>query len=410
MTEFLPEYITLAIVAVLAFMSPLLAKRLRAPVVVTELVFGMIIGGLAALAQWYFDKPVLIFGDILKFLANLGFVILLFLAGLEFDFQMLQQKGRGPITTGLIVFLLTFVLGMVMLAPLGLGNIFVMAIIMSTTSVGVVVPTLREISGLGKDYKQNIIISALVADFLTMLLLVFIPFSVEGDIFKIALSALIYIPMLALIFYISYKIGSAAMWHFPDTLARFFHGKDPTELGVRASFMFLFFFIVVAMTLGIEAILGAFLAGILLSLLFQEGALMAKKLFGLGYGFFIPVFFIYIGSSFDFSIFTSFTFFWIVPVLFLVSLVNKIVPSFVYIKEHSAREVLAIGVLNSSRLTLLIAAVTVALQYDLIDDSLYSAIIFLSILLCIVSPTTFRWLISDRTKGRKRKEVTKDGR
>jgi len=398
MSEYIAEYITLAVVSVLAFMSPLLAQRLKAPVVVTELVLGMVIGGLAALFEWQFDKPVFIFGDIIKFLANLGFVLLLFLAGLEFDFQILQERGRGPVITGVVVFLLTFVLGLVMMAPLGLGNIFVLAIIMSTTSVGVVIPTLREITGMDHDYRQNIVISALVADFMTMLLLVFVPFTVEGDVVHIAIAAGIYIPLLATIFFLSYKIGTAAMWHFPKTLSRFFHSKDPSELGVRASFMFLFVFIVVAVAFGIEAILGAFLAGILLSLLFQDGSLLAKKLFGLGYGFFIPVFFIYIGSSFDFSIFTDITILWIVPVLVFVGLINKIIPSLVYYKEHTGREILAMGILNASRLTLLIAAVTVALQYELIDESLYSAVIFLSIILCLASPTAFKSLIGKKEK------------
>ena len=121
---------------------------------------------------------------------------------------------------------------------------------------------------------------------------------------------------------------------------------------VRASFMFLFVFIVVSLAFGIEAILGAFLAGILLSLLFQEGSLLAKKLFGLGYGFFIPVFFIYIGSSFDFSIFTDITIFWIVPALLFVGFINKIVPSLVYYREHTGKQMVAMGILNASRLTL----------------------------------------------------------
>jgi len=373
MVEFIAEYGTLALVSILAFLSPVLAKRLRTPVVVTELVFGVIIGGVFYLLQTYTSllaKDAVLFSDSLRFLAKLGLVFLLFLAGLEFDFQILRERGPRPLLTGFIVFLLTFGLGMVMMYPLGLGNIFILAIIMSTTSVGVVIPTLRELGGIDRYYRQNIIISALVADFATMLLLVFVPFVKEGDFQRIAITSGIYIPAVFIIFFIAYRVGASAMWHFPKFLSRWFHSKDPAEIGVRASFMFLFIFIIISLALGIDPILGAFLAGILLSLLFQEGALLSKKLFGLGYGFFIPVFFIFIGTSFDFSLLGSYKLLWMVPIL-------------------------AMGLLNSARLTLLIAAVTLAKEYDLIGDELYSAFILLSIVLCVVSPTLFKKLIDE---------------
>jgi Kef-type K+ transport system membrane component KefB len=404
MSEFISEYVTLAIVSILAFISPFLARSLNTPVVVTELVYGLIIGGIASLAEFFFGGNVLIFGDALRFLANLGLVLLLFLAGLEFDFQLLQERGKGPVLIGIVVFLFTFGLGALMLSMLGVGNIFVMAIIMSTTSVGVVIPTLREVGTKDKNWSQNIIISALVADFFTMLLVVFVPFAAEGDLVSVIISAGIYIPLLFLIIFAAYKIGSAAMWHFPSSLSKFFHSKDPSELGVRASFMFLFLFIIVALAFGIEAILGAFLAGILLSLLFQEGALLSKKMFGIGYGFFIPVFFIYIGSTFDFGLFGTYHFLWLVPILVLVGLANKVIPSLLYLKEHTLKKIAAMGILNSSRLTLLIAAATVALDYTLIDTSTYSALILLSIILCILSPTIFR-----RMSIEEKKEEVKPG-
>jgi len=401
-TKYRSEYFTLALVAILAFLSPLLAKRLRAPVVVMELLFGMGIGGIVAIIKWQLHWDLLIFGDTLKFLANLGFIVLLFLAGLEFDFQILQERGPGPVIKGVAAFVISYLLAVIFIIPLGVGlgqsGIFMAAIVISTTFVGIVATTLREVGLADMRYRQNIIIMALMADISITLLLVLVPLGAASDIFRLALSLGIYIPVIFLAFYFAYRVGSLAMWHFPQTLSRFFHSKDTSELGVRASFMFLFIFILMTLAFGIEAILGAFLAGMLFSLLFHEGALLSKKLFGLGYGFLIPVFFINIGSQFNFAIFWNPAVLWMVPYIIIVATLNKILPSFLFIKDHSLKKVLAMGLLNSSRLGLMIAAVTLAIQYKLVKADFLSPIILVAMILCLVYPTAFKNLMAKEPK------------
>jgi Kef-type K+ transport system membrane component KefB len=348
------------------------------------------------------DLDLLIFGETLKFLSNLGFIVLLFLAGLEFDFQILQERGKGAVLKGIVIFIMSYVLSVIFMLPLGLGigagGPFMVGLIISTTFVGIVATTLREVGLADMNYRQNIIIIALMADISITIMLVLIPLSAKADLFSLALSMGIYIPVTFLVFYIAYRMGSLAMWHFPKTLSRFFHGKDPSELGVRATFMFLFFFIVLTLAFGIEAILGAFLAGMLFSLLFHEGALLSKKLFGLGYGFLIPVFFIQIGSRFDYSMLWNPTFLWLVPYILMVGILNKVLPSLIFLKEHSIKKVLAMGILNSSRLGLMIAAVTLAINYKLVSESMLSPIILVAMILCLACPTAFKKMMSNEPK------------
>jgi|GEM_PF-378811 len=401
-TTYRSEYFTLALVAILAFLSPLLAKRLRAPVVVMELLFGMGIGGIVAIIKWQLQWDLLIWGDTLKFLANLGFIVLLFLAGLEFDFQILQERGTGPVFKGIIAFVISYLLSVIFVIPLGVGigqgGIFMAAIVLSTTFVGIVATTLREVGLADMRYRQNIIIMALMADISITLLLVLVPLGAKSDVFLLALSLGIYIPVIFLVFYLAYRLGSLAMWHFPQTLSRFFHSKDTSELGVRASFMFLFIFILMTLAFGIAAILGAFLAGMLFSLLFHEGALLSKKLFGLGYGFLIPVFFINIGSQFNFAILWNPAILWIVPYVIFVATLNKVIPAFLFVKDHSLKKVLAMGLLNSSRLGLMIAAVTLAIQYKLVKADFLSPIILVAMILCLMYPTAFKNLMANEPK------------
>lgn len=409
------EYFALALVAILAFLSPLLAKRIRAPVVVVELIFGMTIGGIVAILKWLHwhppwapDTDFSIFGTIdhpliaLQFLANLGFIILLFLAGLEFDFQVLQERGKGSVFKGLGIFIITYIISILLMIPLGMGigqgGIFLVGLTISTTFIGIVTTTLREVGLADRNYRQNIIIMALMADISVTIMLVLVPLVAKADILQMALNLGIYIPVTFLIFYIAYRVGSMAMWQFPTTLSRFFHGKDPSELGVRASFMFLFFFILLTLTFRIEAILGAFLAGMLFSLLFHEGALLSKKLFGLGYGFFVPVFFIYIGSNFDFTLLWRPELLWMVPYIIIVAILNKVLPSLVFLKDYKIKKVLGIGILNSSRLAVMIAAVTIGIRYGLVNPNLLSPMILVAMILCLACPTAFKSMMANEPK------------
>jgi Kef-type K+ transport system membrane component KefB len=246
-----------------------------------------------------------------------------------------------------------------------------------------------------------------MADISITLLLVLVPLGAASDIFRLALSLGIYIPVIFLAFYLAYRVGSLAMWHFPQTLSRFFHSKDTSELGVRASFMFLFIFILMTLAFGIEAILGAFLAGMLFSLLFHEGALLSKKLFGLGYGFLIPVFFINIGSQFNFAILWNPAVLWMVPYIIIVATLNKVLPAFLFVKDHSLKKVLAMGLLNSSRLGLMIAAVTLAIQYKLVKADFLSPIILVAMILCLVYPTAFKNLMANELKEKGFEEGSK---
>jgi Kef-type K+ transport system membrane component KefB len=410
MPQYASEYFALALVAILAFMSPLLAKRIKVPVVVVELIFGMTIGGIVAILKWLKWSPpwepagsdILLFGAPFKFLANLGFIVLLFLAGLEFDFQILNERGKGSIFKAIGAFVLTFLMGTILMIPLGMGigngGIFLVGLTVSTTFVGIVATTLREVGLADMPYRQNIIIMALMADIAVTIMLVLVPLVAKADLLHLALNLGIYIPVTFLIFYIAYRLGSMAMWHFPKTLSRFFHGKDPSELGVRASFMFLFFFILLTLAFGIEAILGAFLAGMLFSLLFHEGALLSKKLFGLGYGFFVPVFFIYIGSNFDFTLLWRPELLWMVPYIIMVAVVNKMLPSIYFAPEHPLKKVLGIGVLNSSRLAVMIAAVTLGIQYNLVNKDILSPMILVAMVLCLVCPTAFKRMMANEPK------------
>ena len=387
------------IVALLAFIAPLVCERIGIPIVVGEIIFGLIVGLAFFIYNALVEETAVEFGEALSFLSLIGLIFLMFLAGLEIDLNIIFSKGPVTLLRAAIIFEITLVLCYIMVSLLDMAeNRFFLALVLSTTSVGVVVPTLRERRSSKTSEGQSILLAAIFADFATMTLLMLytIGFSFETDSANIMFLPLLFLAFLVALFLAILLVGRSAIWHAPNMLARFFRMDDPTEIGVRSSIAILFIFVAISGMLADEAsksiaILGAFLAGVVLTLIFQQRELLEKQLSGLGFGFFIPFFFIHLGLTFDFeSVLETTSLFLFIPVLFVVAYFVKLVPSLIFVPQYGTRKAMSIGIILSARLSLIIAAAEVGLEMGLIDEGLRSAIILVGVLTSVVSPILFR--------------------
>jgi len=393
------------IVALLALIAPLVCERIGIPIVVGEIIFGLIVGLAFYIYIWLVEDTTIEFGEALTFLALIGLIFLMFLAGLEIDLNIIMSQGLRTVLKAVVIFELTLLLSVLIIRVLSslleeLANIdtFFLALVMSTTSVGVVVPTLRERGTTKTPTGQSILLSAIMADFATMTLLMV--YTIEQS-FPSQGSGFTALPVLFLVFLFTlfiaiYLVGRTAIWRFPETLSRFFRMDDPTEIGVRASIAILFIFVAISAVLADEAsksiaILGAFLAGVVITLIFPQRKLLEKQLSGLGFGFFIPFFFIHLGLTFDFaSVLEAQYLLFFIPVLLLAAYAVKVLPSLIFLPDYKSRETLGIGLLLSARLSLIIAAAEVGFEMGLIDADLRSAIILVGVITSVLSPLLFR--------------------
>ena len=149
---------TLIAVGLAAFILPLVAGRFGLPAVVLEILFGIVVGPILGIV-----RP----DEFLGALAGLGFLLLLFLSGFEIDLRTFERQGARPILVGLAVFGGTLLVAFLATQLLGLG-VFV-TLVLATTSVGLVVPTLRATRRISTPLGQDILVAALLADFLTLL-------------------------------------------------------------------------------------------------------------------------------------------------------------------------------------------------------------------------------------------------
>jgi len=378
MTLTISPYVLLLAIAGFAFIIPILSGRIGVPAVVGEIICGIGFGVLGF-------SPEAEGRIVIDFLASFGLIFLMFLVGLEIDFSKVEVHGAKLFIFGTFIFIITLGISIFLTTKLGFG--LYLALVLSTSAVGLTVPTIREQGLLKSDFGQTVLISAFIADFATVLLVtVYTLYFKKGVTGEMLLIALVFV-----LFFIVYYVGKLAIWHYPERLSVWFKSDQPSEMGVRAAFALLLVFVALSEIADIKAIaiLGAFLAGVMLSLLFRGGTVLEQKLFGIGYGFLIPIFFISVGMQFDLGALTRGGIY-LVPMLLVLAFVVKIAPSLLFLIRHSLKESISAGVLLSSRLSLIIAMATVGVELGLIDTAMESAIIVLALITSISCPTIFK--------------------
>jgi Kef-type K+ transport system membrane component KefB len=384
---------SLLLVALGAAFLPGLSRMVRLPAVVMEILFGVLLG--KSLLNLEFS------GDWMVFLAQLGFLLLMFQAGMEIDFTALRRQPKHRILLQFVFFGATF--GLSLVAALWLGQGVFMALILSTTSLGLVVPTLKETGISQKPLGQSALMAATLADFLTLFGITFYVLWHEVGLSWQFLSPL----PLFFGFGLLLKALRLWSWWYPEKAGRLLASRDTQELGVRFSLALLFLFVALSELVHLEPVLGAFMGGTLLSIVFREKGPLETKLSGIGSGFLIPVFFINVGMQFDVTNVGS-----VSQLLFALELLGaavlvKLLPSLLFaFSGFSVRASLNLGVLLSSRLSLIIVAATIGLESGFITESFKDAVILLAVITCLFGPSAFKWLYrSEEARRVKRPEI-----
>ncbi|MEJ8554909.1 monovalent cation:proton antiporter family protein [Tepidibacter sp. Z1-5] len=389
------SYISLLIIILLATFVPILITKIKfipIPIVVGEILSGMIIGKSGFnLIQ---DSPQL------EFLYTFGFAFLMFLSGLEIDFNLMKPTSENseskwykkPLLVSIILFLITLILsfGIAYLFKIfGLvSNVALMSLILSTTSLGIVVPILKEKNIINSEYGQTILLTALISDFVTMVLITFfVTFYTSKGAYEVLLILLLFVA-----FFFFYRMGlrfvvnNKIVKELADTTS---------QIKVRGAFSLILIFISLAQSLGTEIILGTFLAGLIVALLDEKDKSdLYVKLDAIGYGFFVPIFFIMVGANFDIkSVIDNPKAIYLVPALLVAVYAVKIIPSLLLKFNFSMKKSIAAGFLLSSRLSLIIAASAIGLKLGLIKEETNGAIILVAIITCTFSPLVFNQMM-----------------
>lgn len=377
---------SLMIVVTLAFLVPIILYKLHirvVPVVVAEIAAGLIIGksgfNLISSDRW------------LDMTSLFGFIFLMFLSGVEIDFSTFSRRerkqGKHPFHPPLIAAVI-FTCMLVLAFPLALtlralnlaGEPFLMTLIIATISLGVVVPVLKEKRLTETSLGQTLLLITVLSDFVTMILLAVYVGSRSQDS-----SGMI----LLLLFFIVVFVGYLFIKKFSRGKLFSVLSQSTVQISTRATFALILFLVVLSDQMGADNILGAFLAGVIVSLLAPKKEFV-RQLDSFGYGFLIPIFFMMVGVNMElWSLFTDWKIAMLIPILLIFIFISKIIPVLILRRWFNWREVFGAGVLLSTELSLVIAAATIAYKMDIIAKDMYGALILVAVLSSLIFPILF---------------------
>jgi Kef-type K+ transport system membrane component KefB len=370
-------------IAVAAFVAPLLARlipRRLVPPVVLEVLAGMAIGPQALnLVQPTGGVYVLYL---------LGFGFLLFLAGQEVE----VERFRGPTfrTTGL-----SFVVGVGIAFPIAAGlrqiahgaDLRLLALALTASSLGVMVPVLRDARVIDTEFGQVAIMAGSVGEFGALLLLTVL-FSADPEptweqfAYVFALGAATLVGAVVL----------RRLWRSPWLRRELLQTDQSTsQLRVRGGFVVLLAFAALAYKFGVDALLGAFIGGIVLNLADSDDrptqARYQDKLRAIGYGFLVPVFFIVTGVQFDLkALFASTSSLALMPAILGGILVARALPALLYRHRLGARPAVAAGFLQATTLTFPVVVAEVGQSLNLLNSATSAALVGAALLSVLLFP------------------------
>ena len=373
----------LVLVASVAFAAPLvlgLVPALRLPSVVLEIVAGIAIGP-SGLGWVEVDVTI-------EVLALIGLAFLLFLSGLEIDFEKLRGRQVGLAGLGFAVsFGIAVVVGLVLTAAGQVDTPLLVAIILVATSLGVVVPVLKDAGLASSEQGQLVIAAASIADFGAVILLsLFFSREATSTGAKLVLLGGFGLAAFALVVAI---VGAERSRRLSDVLLRL---QDTTaQIRVRGAFLLLVGFVALAEALGLEVILGAFLAGAVLSLVDRDRMMthpqLRLKLEAAGFGMFIPVFFVTSGVQFDLgALFASASTLALVPAFLAALLLVRGVPALLYLRTVGSRAALVAGLLQATSLPFIVAASMIGIELGLLDPGTGAALVAAGLLSVLCFP------------------------
>jgi Kef-type K+ transport system membrane component KefB len=378
------DYADLAIAMAAAAAAPLVVDLLplpKLPPIVSEIVAGILIGP-QVLDIVRVSAPLEVFSQV-------GLVFLFFLAGLELSIGDMSHRHLRLVGIAFAISLgLAVATALVFDAADLVGAPTLVAIMLAATSFGIVAAVLKDAGELSTPFGQLVIAGASIADFATVILLsVFFSHQGSGAESTIVLLA----SFAGLAAAVGLLLARARGSHRLKAAIGRLH-QTSAQVSVRLAFVLLVAFVLMAEEFGLEVVLGAFLAGAIVSFLDTENAVessgLQSKLDGIGFGVFIPVFFVVSGVRLDLeSLFSSADTIILVPATVAALLVVRGLPALLYRRFVDRREAVAAGLMQATSLSFLVAATQIGVELGKLDEAAAAGLVAGGVISVLLFPT-----------------------
>jgi Kef-type K+ transport system membrane component KefB len=383
------SFFLIVVIAVVAgIIATVLPRKLAPPVIVVELILGIIVGP-QVLGWVEMDS----FTD---FFRNLGLGMLFFFAGYEIDFDRI--KGR-PLKLGVLAWLLSVLIafgagGLLETSGLVLSFLFTGAA-MTSTSLGALIPILKDADENRTKFGTMTIAAGACAEFGPILLLTLV--LTESKPWDQAIVLLAFLLIAVVISVASVR----ASWRSWPALERTLNLSS--QLAVRVTVLLIFALVFLAEGLGLDVLLGGFVAGMIVraSLRGRETEQFESKVYAIGFGLLIPFFFVSSGISFDLDALTSSSSALIkLPVFLVLMVLARGLPALLLYREDlETNQRRALALLSATQLPLVVAIATIGVEGGHMQPSTAAALIGAAVLTMLFFPILGLGLLRSGSKG-----------
>ena len=375
----------LPIILIVAFVLGELFKRIGLPSVVGEILAGLLFGIPFLKALLFEDGTTLV---IIDFLATLGVLLLLFLAGLEIEIEKIKETSRDSILVSLSSALIPFGLGFLFMYLFFPEYGFLSALIfggaMMVTSEGTKVKVLMDLNCLNTRLGAVMLAAGAIDDIFEVLFLsVVVIFAKGGNLFDLAMIP-VEIIIFLLVAYLSFKVMSKVL--------RALDKKPGEETGLFSIVMiFILLLAALSESLNVGYLIGAILGGFLLQISLKEISKQNRKdlvnvVKLIALGFIVPFFFVNVGLTFDLTTLLSNT--PLIIATILIAFFGKMIGTLIIkpVSTLSWKQLYYIGWAMNSRGAAELVIALIAVQYNLIPLEIFSALVAMSIVTTLIFP------------------------
>lgn len=370
-------------IAFLIVISPVFTKFTKLPIVVVEILLGSV-------AVWlgFLDPN----NEVFKYLSKIGFFYLMFLAGLEINLKNFAAQ-RGKLLKSAIVYFITlYALSIGIYILFALNPVYI--VIIPIVSLGMIMALIND---YGKKYKwlEIVLIVGVIGEIISISAIViyesYIHYGVGFDLFK---NISIFFIVLFLIYY-SFKLLNILFWWFPELKTLIMPEDDSKVESVRISAALFIVLIAIMSILHIDMVLGAFFAGIYIANFFEHKKDLPHTLHKVGFGFLVPIFFIYVGTTMDLNLIFSTEILYHALLILGALVFVRVVSSYLAYSSHlNFTETFLLALGDSMPLTFIIAIATIAYEATLISKNEYLSLIVAGMLSGVIIMSLLKFLIS----------------
>jgi|ERR671922_385575 Kef-type K+ transport system membrane component KefB len=380
--------VIVAVAALAAFLAAIVGSRLTVPVVVIEIVAGIIVGPeLLGLADA---------DNFIDFFSNLGLGMLFFFAGYEIDFERIRGT---PLRLALLGWVLSLALayglgGLLEASGLVLSLLFTGSA-MATTAIGTLIPILGDAGELRTRFGTYMLAAGATGEFGPILLITLV-FSTKGALGEAGI--LVCFIVLAVITALVAVRGTGRGWELLERTL-----ETSGQLAVRIAVVLVFALGALAADLGLDLLLGGFVAGVIVreALRGREVRVFESKLTAVGYGFFIPFFFVTSGLKFNLTALTDDPIRLLeLPLFLALFLVVRGAPALLlYTRQLDRSDRFALAVFSATELPLVVAITTIAIEEGHMRSATAASLIGAAILSTTIFPLLGLRLRGARTRA-----------